>query len=144
MDPLRPHDPERIGSYRLRGRLGAGGMGEVYLAVSPGGREVVVKVIRSDLADAPNARRRFLLAGLAGTTAVAVPAVVPAVVLSTRSSDAGAAPGARPSTPSASARELYKGVLERGTAPWSRPCRSARTARRSPAAAPTGPSCSGT
>ncbi|MBE1532846.1 WD40 repeat domain-containing serine/threonine protein kinase [Actinomadura algeriensis] len=59
MDPLRPHDPERIGPYRLRGRLGAGGMGEVYLASSPGGRELVVKVIRPELADAPNARRRF-------------------------------------------------------------------------------------
>ncbi|WP_165959071.1 serine/threonine-protein kinase [Actinomadura sp. KC345] len=59
MDPLRPHDPERIGSYRLRSRLGAGGMGEVFLAASPGGREVVVKVIRPELAGTASARRRF-------------------------------------------------------------------------------------
>ncbi|MFG2004738.1 protein kinase [Spirillospora sp. NPDC048911] len=59
MDPLRPHDPRQIGPYRLQGRLGAGGMGEVFLAGSPGGREVVVKVIRPELADSPNARRRF-------------------------------------------------------------------------------------
>jgi hypothetical protein len=59
MDPLRPHDPRQIGPYRLQGRLGAGGMGEVYLAGSPGGRDVVVKVIRPELADTPNARRRF-------------------------------------------------------------------------------------
>nr|BFE30017.1 serine/threonine-protein kinase [Actinomadura rugatobispora] len=59
MDPLRPHDPRRIGPYRLHGRLGAGGMGEVFLAGSPGGRDVVVKVIRPELADTPNARRRF-------------------------------------------------------------------------------------
>ena len=59
MDPLRPGDPERIGPFRLRGRLGAGGMGEVFLAASPGGRDVVVKVVRPELADAPAARRRF-------------------------------------------------------------------------------------
>ncbi|MFV2173585.1 WD40 repeat domain-containing serine/threonine protein kinase [Actinomadura sp. LOL_016] len=60
MDPLRPHDPRQIGPYRIRGRLGAGGMGEVYLAASPGGREVVVKVIRPELADTSSARRRFV------------------------------------------------------------------------------------
>ncbi|GAA4490193.1 serine/threonine-protein kinase [Actinoallomurus oryzae] len=59
MKPLRPEDPRQIGSYLLRGRLGAGGMGEVYLGRSPGGRDVVVKLIRSEYAGEPKYRRRF-------------------------------------------------------------------------------------
>ncbi|MFE9820839.1 WD40 repeat domain-containing serine/threonine protein kinase [Streptomyces sp. NPDC005791] len=59
MEPLRADDPERIGSYRLRGRLGAGGMGVVFLGVSPGGRKVAVKVIRAELAQTPSYRARF-------------------------------------------------------------------------------------
>jgi hypothetical protein len=56
---LAPGDPERIGPYRLRGRLGAGGMGRVYLGLSPGGRAVAVKVIRAELAQDPEFRARF-------------------------------------------------------------------------------------
>ncbi|MFB4302543.1 WD40 repeat domain-containing serine/threonine protein kinase [Actinomadura sp. NTSP31] len=59
MKPLRPEDPRQVGSYLLRGRLGAGGMGEVYLGRSPGGRDVVVKLIRSEYAGEPKYRRRF-------------------------------------------------------------------------------------
>ncbi|WP_261562078.1 serine/threonine-protein kinase, partial [Frankia tisae] len=59
MLPLRPDDPELIGDYRLLQRLGAGGMGRVYLGRSPGGRTVAVKVIRSELADDPHFRQRF-------------------------------------------------------------------------------------
>lgn len=40
-------DPDRIGDYRVRGRLGAGGQGVVYLAESPTGRPVAVKVLRA-------------------------------------------------------------------------------------------------
>jgi serine/threonine protein kinase len=56
---LRPGDPELIGPYRLRGRLGAGGMGRVYLGLSPGGRAAAIKVIRAELAQDPEFRARF-------------------------------------------------------------------------------------
>ncbi|MEN8655909.1 PQQ-binding-like beta-propeller repeat protein [Streptomyces sp. 21So2-11] len=59
MEPLQPDDPQELGSYRLLSRLGAGGMGVVYLARSPGGRTVAVKVVRQDLAADPGFRQRF-------------------------------------------------------------------------------------
>jgi serine/threonine protein kinase len=46
----RETDPRRIGPYPVVGRLGAGGMGEVYLAESPGGGRVAVKVVRAEYA----------------------------------------------------------------------------------------------
>jgi eukaryotic-like serine/threonine-protein kinase len=48
-----------MGPYRLTGRLGGGGMGEVYLGRSAGGRAVAVKVIRAELAADPEFRARF-------------------------------------------------------------------------------------
>jgi hypothetical protein len=36
MDSLQPGDPASVGGYRLLGRLGAGGMGQVFLGESPG------------------------------------------------------------------------------------------------------------
>src|SRR5690606_10922862 len=57
--PLQDDDPRTVGEYRLAARLGAGGMGRVYLAHAHGGRPVAVKVVRSDLADDPTFRRRF-------------------------------------------------------------------------------------
>lgn len=59
MDELTHDDPSHIGPYRLLARLGAGGMGEVYLARSAGGRTVAVKLVRSELASEPEFRRRF-------------------------------------------------------------------------------------
>jgi eukaryotic-like serine/threonine-protein kinase len=59
MRELQPGDPQLIGPYRLRGRLGAGGMGRVYLGLSPGGRAVAVKIIRADLAQDAEFRARF-------------------------------------------------------------------------------------
>jgi serine/threonine protein kinase len=59
MDALRAGDPRQVGVYRLVGRLGGGGMGQVFLGVSPGGRPVAVKVIRPELAADPEFLRRF-------------------------------------------------------------------------------------
>ncbi|WP_238696900.1 serine/threonine-protein kinase [Streptomyces sp. E5N298] len=59
MEDLRPEDPRRIGAYRLLRRLGGGGMGQVFLGRSRGGRAVAVKVVRPDLADQREFRRRF-------------------------------------------------------------------------------------
>jgi serine/threonine protein kinase len=56
---LRRWDPERIGSYAIIGRLGAGAMGQVYLARSAAGRLVAIKTIRVDLAEEPGFRARF-------------------------------------------------------------------------------------
>ena len=56
---LKPGDPQRIGPYRLVGRLGRGGMGQVFLGLSAGGRPVAVKVIRAELAADPEFRVRF-------------------------------------------------------------------------------------
>ena len=59
MRELQAGDPQRIGSYRLVGRLGAGGMGTVFAGRSAGGRLVAVKVIRAELAGDPEFRVRF-------------------------------------------------------------------------------------
>ncbi|MFE0672596.1 PQQ-binding-like beta-propeller repeat protein [Streptomyces sp. NPDC058867] len=59
MEALQPDDPRELGRYRLLRRLGAGGMGRVYLARSPGGRTVAVKVVRPDLAADADFRNRF-------------------------------------------------------------------------------------
>lgn len=56
---LASYEPAVIGPYVLLSRLGMGGMGTVYLAREPGGRLVAVKVIRPDLAQDQEFRRRF-------------------------------------------------------------------------------------
>ncbi|SDR13291.1 serine/threonine-protein kinase [Thermostaphylospora chromogena] len=43
--PLTPDDPPALGGFRLAGRLGEGGQGVVYLAHSPSGEAVAVKVL---------------------------------------------------------------------------------------------------
>ncbi|MDX3513511.1 PQQ-binding-like beta-propeller repeat protein [Streptomyces caniscabiei] len=58
-EALEAGDPEQVGRYRIVARLGAGGMGRVYLGRSPGGRAVAVKVVRSELAEDGEFRRRF-------------------------------------------------------------------------------------
>ncbi|MER7170003.1 MFS transporter [Streptomyces mesophilus] len=59
MDQLITEDPTRIGPYRLIARLGAGGMGLVYLGRSEAGRTVAVKVVQAEHAAHPEFRRRF-------------------------------------------------------------------------------------
>ncbi|WP_371599329.1 ABC transporter substrate-binding protein [Streptomyces sp. NBC_00564] len=59
MERLQPADPSLIGGHRLAGRLGAGGMGVVYLARSPHGAWCALKVIRAEYADDPGFRARF-------------------------------------------------------------------------------------
>jgi hypothetical protein len=59
MDALQPGDPGSVGGYRLLGRLGVGGMGQVFLGVSPGGRQVAVKLIHPVHAQDAQFRERF-------------------------------------------------------------------------------------
>ncbi len=59
MQPLTSDDPAEIGGYRLRGRLGAGGMGRVYLASTPAGRPVALKVVRPELSEDRDFLARF-------------------------------------------------------------------------------------
>ncbi|MER6043550.1 serine/threonine-protein kinase, partial [Streptomyces sp. NPDC001856] len=59
MEKLGAGDPQRIGGYRLLARLGAGGMGQVYLARSDRGRTVAVKLVRPELAAREEFRARF-------------------------------------------------------------------------------------
>ena len=56
---LQDHDPAWVGRYRLMARLGAGGMGVVYLAAAEDGSQVAVKVLRPELADDTEFRTRF-------------------------------------------------------------------------------------
>ena len=56
---LQPADPRLIGPFELLGRLGAGGMGRVFLGMSAAGRPVAVKIVHAELAADPEFRARF-------------------------------------------------------------------------------------
>ncbi|MFJ5808956.1 PQQ-binding-like beta-propeller repeat protein [Streptomyces sp. NPDC093093] len=59
VEQLTQHDPRRIGPFEVLGRLGAGGMGLVYLARSASGRRVAIKTVRTELAEDQLFRVRF-------------------------------------------------------------------------------------
>jgi serine/threonine protein kinase len=59
MEGLQRGDPASVGGYQLLGRLGAGGMGQVFLGVSPSGRQVAVKLIHPVHAGTEHFRERF-------------------------------------------------------------------------------------
>ena len=59
MEPLGPDDPRQVGVYRLSFRLGAGGMGRVFLGFSPAGRAVAVKIVHPEFARDPEFVQRF-------------------------------------------------------------------------------------
>ena len=57
--PLADSDPRQLGRFKVRGLLGEGGMGRVFLGRSPGGWAVAIKVIHAGLAADPEFRARF-------------------------------------------------------------------------------------
>ncbi|SFF12986.1 Serine/threonine protein kinase [Actinacidiphila alni] len=59
VEQLTQHDPRRIGPFEVLARLGAGGMGLVYLARSASGRRVAIKTVRAELAEDQLFRVRF-------------------------------------------------------------------------------------
>src|ERR1035441_8087889 len=59
MQPLTSDDPAEIGGWVLEARLGAGGMGRVYMASTPAGRPVALKGGRPELSDDQDFRARF-------------------------------------------------------------------------------------
>lgn len=59
MEPLQSGDPQQVGAYQLVARLGAGGMGQVFLGESPGGRKVAIKVLHAQYAADGEFRLRF-------------------------------------------------------------------------------------
>ena len=61
-DPLdvEPQFPERLGEFRIKSRLGGGGMGVVFLAEQTSlGRDVALKVLRAEHLFFPGAHERF-------------------------------------------------------------------------------------
>lgn len=59
IQPLESSDPQELGGYQLLGRIGAGGMGVVYLAKTRTGRKLALKAILKEFVQDPEFRTRF-------------------------------------------------------------------------------------
>ena len=59
MDPLKENDPQVVKGWQLKGRIGSGGTGVVYLAQDSKNRIAAVKVLRSELSDNTMVRERL-------------------------------------------------------------------------------------
>ncbi|MFF4490834.1 protein kinase [Streptomyces sp. NPDC001544] len=59
MNNLEPSVPTSIGGYPILGRLGVGGMGQVFLSRTASGRLLALKTIRDDLSSDPGFEERF-------------------------------------------------------------------------------------
>jgi len=59
LTPLVDDDPRRVGPFAIHNRIGAGGMGTVYLGFNAEGRAAAVKVPDARFADDPEFRERF-------------------------------------------------------------------------------------
>jgi serine/threonine protein kinase len=59
VEALTREDPREVAGYQIRARLGAGGMGRVYLAFTRGGRAVAIKVVRAEFGEEEEFRDRF-------------------------------------------------------------------------------------
>ncbi|HUR02565.1 MAG TPA: serine/threonine-protein kinase [Nonomuraea sp.] len=59
MRPLRSTDPREVAGYVLRGRLGEGGQGTVFLGTSAGGQQAAVKLLHTHIGHDLDARRHF-------------------------------------------------------------------------------------
>ncbi|RZT85482.1 serine/threonine protein kinase [Pseudonocardia sediminis] len=59
METLGPDDPTSVGRFRIRGVLGAGGMGRVLLGVDPSGTPAAIKLVHTELVDDDGFRARF-------------------------------------------------------------------------------------
>jgi serine/threonine protein kinase len=59
LTPLGPKDPETVGGYTLRGRVGSGGFKTVYLGISDWGTRAAVGILHEDLAKDDAYRRGF-------------------------------------------------------------------------------------
>jgi serine/threonine protein kinase len=59
VQPLTHGDPRRLGAYEVTGRLGEGGQGTVYLAATPDGEPVAIKLLRGGGAAGQRARARL-------------------------------------------------------------------------------------
>ena len=58
MERLRSGDPEQIGPWQIVNRLGAGGMGIVYMGTN-GTRAAAIKIVRDFLLEDPASRTRL-------------------------------------------------------------------------------------